>query len=168
VSDEPGRNCNTRSVGRIQTLPNVDRVVGKIMFVVVCGRGSLPMSARLLTSLALVTGLLIPSFATAQTASPAISASSSTSDWFSVVPVDAEHVRVTLKRGRSNAVVYAAKSAEITYTTARTVVDIKGPVVRVNSALGPITVSSVHLTFTDGKLYVERIEGISLSSLVGR
>ena len=125
------------------------------------------MSARLVSGLAVVAGLLIPSFATAgpQTAPLTRSASPSTSDWFSVVPVDSERVRVTVKRGDFDDMVYEAKSAEITYTTAGTVVNIKGPAMLVNSAVKPITVSSVRFTFTGGKLSEHRIDGISLSDL---
>ena len=79
--------------------------------------------------------------------------------------------RASVKRGDgSGDLVCDARSAEVTYTTAGTVVNIKGPALLLSGALEPITVGSVRLTFADGKLseYEHRIDGRILRDPRGR
>src|SRR5689334_8382286 len=112
------------------------------------------MTERLIARVLVGVALLLPVTAMAQAR-----------DSFSVVPVDAERVKITVKRGvGSGDTMWDAQSAEVTSTSAGTVVSLKGPATLVDGGRKPITVSSVRITFTDGKLsgYEYQIDGISI------
>lgn len=118
------------------------------------------MAGRLIVRMLVGAALLVPVTLMAQAP-----------DSLSIGPVDAERVKVTVKRGEgSGDIVCDAQSAEVTYSSAGTVVSVKGPATLVDGARKPVTVSSVRLTFTDGKLsgYEYRIDGISLRDLLAR
>jgi len=113
------------------------------------------MSTRLLLRLILATVVLSPTLVAAapQTApqTPA-AAPPAPSEWISIVPVDSEHARVTIRRsGDATDVICEAKSATISYTADGMVVDLKGPGTMTMSSAGAIAFGSARVVFTNGK-----------------